>query len=148
MIQERKLHLAISTLFVSSPHSLPPHRPSIRLIYSTIFYSIMDSIPDYFRMALEPEFQPIPGNIGQPMYINSGLFSGQYIRVELQELQQADLGRKCNTFIHSVYKLLLILRHLGTLKWIGGLSTRPPPFSFAFSPCMTTVPTGNENKKS
>jgi len=45
-------------------------------------------------MDFDSEFQLLPGNIGQPVYINSGSFSGQYIRVELHELQQADLGRK------------------------------------------------------
>jgi hypothetical protein len=59
----------------------------------------MNSIPDHFRMAFESEFQLLPGNVGQPVYVNSGLFSGQYIRLELQELQQADLGRKCNIFM-------------------------------------------------
>lgn len=68
----------------------------------------MDSIPDHFGMAFDSEFQLLPGNIGQPVYMNSGSFTGQYIRVELHELQQADLGRKCYIIMDSVSESLLI----------------------------------------
>lgn len=70
----------------------------------------MESIPDYLRLALGSESAPLQG-IGQPTYLNSGPFSGQYIRVELQELQQADLGRKCNISMFSVYTILTNLRY-------------------------------------
>jgi hypothetical protein len=41
----------------------------------------------------------LPSNVGQPMYFDSGLFSGRHIRVELKELQQAQLGRKYSKFM-------------------------------------------------
>jgi hypothetical protein len=54
------------------------------------------------------EFGLLPSNVGQPMYFGSGLFSGKHIRVELQELQQADLGRKYNKFMIPIRESLLI----------------------------------------
>lgn len=38
-----------------------------------------------------------PGNltIGTPHYVTSGVFAGRTIRAELEEVQKADLGRKC-----------------------------------------------------
>ncbi|KAI0351933.1 hypothetical protein OH77DRAFT_1523819 [Trametes cingulata] len=44
--------------------------------------------------AAYPRPQVVPSDIGQPVSFSSGLFAGRTIRVELEEIQKADLGRK------------------------------------------------------
>lgn len=56
---------------------------------------------DHSSSAISPDedmmldsFQPFPATVGQPIVFSFGQFTGSTIRMELNELQKADLGRK------------------------------------------------------
>lgn len=61
----------------------------------------------YVSMAeLDPAFPVVPLHaIGQPMLFSSGQFSGQTIRTELHEVQQARSGRKSVFLCCCLYRI-------------------------------------------
>ena len=61
--------------------------------------------------------------IGRPIHFTTGQFTGYTIRMELDEVQKADLGRKWEPLI-VLRQCLTSARGLGMLGWTVGHSTR------------------------
>ena len=83
----------------------------VPLITSSFLVAVLFLALDHFEdMAANPNHRQIAGpdgdlgsqnsnHIGKPTYITSGQFQGQTIRVELEELQKAERGRKYTRWV-------------------------------------------------
>lgn len=81
----------------------------VPLIASSFLVAVPFLALDQFEdMAANPNHRQIAGpdggshnsnHIGKPTYITSGQFQGQTIRVELEELQKAERGRKYTRWV-------------------------------------------------